>query len=231
LPHADVAQTAICQVVSDACRHAGWNPFDLPHRRAGVYIGHTTGGRLSGELTYATCAAEAAQYLRELEVFRQSAGQRAGEILNEIVQRLRDTRPRRTDLGHPMLLSSVGAGIVADAFGLDGPAMVVDSACSSSLQALALAARDLWAGQIDMAVVGGASYLGFEALVLFSNAQSVTAGESCPFDAAADGFVAALAGRLLVERWTARRPARSYLGSDPRIGVASDGRGKACGLR
>ena len=87
-PIADVSQIAICQVVADACRHAGWNPFEIPHRNAGVYVGHTTGGKLGGELTYATCVAESAEYLRELAVFRQ-LGEKTGAVLKEIVRRLR----------------------------------------------------------------------------------------------------------------------------------------------
>ena len=128
-----------------------------------------------------------------------------------------------------MLMASLGAAIIADAFDLDGPMMAVDSACSSSLQALALAARDLWLDQVDLAIVGGASYLGVDALVLFSNAQSATAGKSCPFDADADGFVAsegqvALLIKTVGSALADGDPIQAVIRG---IGVSSDGRGKS----
>ncbi len=69
--------------------------------------------------------------------------------------------------------------------------MTVDAACASSLVSLALAASALQAGQIDMAIVGGASYNKCDSLILFSQAQSCSASGTRPFDASADGLVSA----------------------------------------
>ena len=85
----------------------------------------------------------------------------------------------------------LGAELIARAYGLDGPCIVVDAACASSLQALSIGARALQLGEIDMAVVGGASYCKSDSLVLFSQAYSVSASKSCPFDKNATGLVTA----------------------------------------
>ena len=69
----------------------------------------------------------------------------------------------------------------------DVPYLVVDAACASSLQALAIGARSLLAGGVDQAIVGGASYCKSDSLVLFSAAQSVSNNGSFPFGPEADG--------------------------------------------
>ena len=74
---------------------------------------------------------------------------------------------------------------------MNGPHLVVDAACASSLVALAIGAMALDQGEIDMAVVGGASYLTCHGLVLFSQAQSCSNTISRPFDDRADGLVSA----------------------------------------
>ncbi|MBN1590426.1 MAG: polyketide synthase, partial [Pirellulales bacterium] len=189
LSSAEVGHREVCQVAAEACRHAGMNPFDLPLRNVGVYVGHNLGGPVAGEIIYATLVEQTAQYLREVEEFRQAVAGREDAVVEETVRRVRDALPRRGPTGVPEAFSHIAAAIISEAFGLTGPSMILDAACSSALQGLAMASRALRLGQIDMAVVGGASYYHVDSQMLFSKAQSASATGSCPFDEQADGLV------------------------------------------
>ena len=72
------------------------------------------------------------------------------------------------------------AGTISRAFGLTGPYLAINSACASSLQAMLVAGRALQQGRIDMAIVGGASDMKSDSLVLFANAQAMSATGSRP---------------------------------------------------
>jgi len=83
------------------------------------------------------------------------------------------------------------SGRVAFALGLEGPAVAVDTACSSALVAVHQACQALHSGDCDMALAGGVN-------VLLSPVTSVAAsrarmlspvGRCKTFDASADGYV------------------------------------------
>ncbi|MDQ2836458.1 MAG: type I polyketide synthase [Actinomycetota bacterium] len=86
---------------------------------------------------------------------------------------------------------SVGAGRVSYLLGLHGPAMAVDTACSSGLLSLHLACQSLRTGESNLALAGAAMLqLGPEVGVLFSQWSMLSPNGRCAaFDAAADGFV------------------------------------------
>ena len=67
----DNAHLLMCQTAATACRHAGLDPFQLPLRNTGVFIGHAQGSDLAGEYTLGTSIEEAAQFLREVPGFQE----------------------------------------------------------------------------------------------------------------------------------------------------------------
>ena len=224
----DNAHLLMCEVAAAACRHAGLDPFSLPLRNTGVYIGHAQGSDLAGEMAYGTCVEEAAQFLREAPDFQQLNAEQQEAILRELVEAIRAKTPQRRP-DSPDLAINMVAGTISKAFGLNGPFMAVNSACASSLQTIQLAARALQLGRIEMAIVGGASDCKAGSLVLFSHAQSMSETGSRPFDAGADGLVcsegyAALVLKTLPRALADGDPIQAII---PGLGSSSDGRGKS----
>ncbi|MFE5160888.1 amino acid adenylation domain-containing protein [Streptomyces sp. NPDC056697] len=97
-------------------------------------------------------------------------------------------------------LPNLVAARVAQSLDLTGPALAVDTACSSALVALHLARRGLQSGECDLAVVGGVNL----ALAPTGHRLLEQAGVLSPtgrchaFSAAADGFVPGEGGAAIV---------------------------------
>ncbi|MCG7596928.1 type I polyketide synthase [Mycobacterium sp. PSTR-4-N] len=83
------------------------------------------------------------------------------------------------------------SGRVAFALGLEGPAVAVDTACSSALVAVHQACQALHSGDCDLAVAGGVNVLlSPVTTVAASRARMLSpAGRCKTFDASADGYV------------------------------------------
>ncbi|TBL26660.1 non-ribosomal peptide synthetase, partial [Verrucosispora sp. SN26_14.1] len=97
-------------------------------------------------------------------------------------------------------LRNLVAARLSQTLDLVGPAIAVDTACSSALVALHLAARSLATGECDIAVVGGVNLnLTETAYRLLDAAEALSPTGRCrAFDADADGFVPGEGGAALV---------------------------------
>ncbi|WP_432152355.1 amino acid adenylation domain-containing protein [Streptomyces sp. bgisy029] len=97
-------------------------------------------------------------------------------------------------------LPNLIAARVAQCLDLDGPALAVDTACSSGLVALHLARRSLLDGECDLAVVGGVNlHLTSTGHRLLEEAQALSpTGRSRAFSSDADGFVPGEGGAAVV---------------------------------
>ncbi|MEV4410633.1 beta-ketoacyl synthase N-terminal-like domain-containing protein [Catellatospora sp. NPDC049609] len=100
---------------------------------------------------------------------------------------------------------SFAAGRIGYVFGLHGPSMMVNAACSSSLIAVHLACQALRAGECDTALAGGVNLLlAPELSVFMSKVRALSPSGSCrPFDTTADGVVRGEGAAMVVLKRTA----------------------------
>src|SRR5215467_13569418 len=86
---------------------------------------------------------------------------------------------------------SIAVGRLSYVLGLQGPAMQVDTSCSSSLLAVHLACQSLRSGECDLGLAGGVNLmLTPAATIAFSKLKALAPDGRCKtFDIAADGFV------------------------------------------
>ena len=87
--------------------------------------------------------------------------------------------------------SSVAVGRIAFTLGLAGPAVPFDLACASSLVAVHHAVAALEAGEVDMALAGGANAVLSPSITTFLAEAGMlsTSGQCRAFDAGADGYI------------------------------------------
>ncbi len=225
----DPAHLVACEVVHDALADAGYDPHAMPRVRSGVYFGHTGGSSMGGDVVYSVYVEHAARLLREVTSLECLSEEEIDAIAASITEETRRRRDHRASSPKLDCSPDLLARLIGEAYRLDGPCVVVDAACASSLQALALGARALRLGDADMVVVGGASCFKTDSLVLFSAAQSVSPGRSCPLDDEASGLVTAEGHVALVLKSLPRALAdgdrvRCLIRG---IGISSDGRGKS----
>ncbi|MFC7764257.1 type I polyketide synthase [Catellatospora bangladeshensis] len=99
---------------------------------------------------------------------------------------------------------SFAAGRIGYVFGLHGPSMMVNAACSSSLIAVHLACQALRAGECDTALAGGVNLLlAPELSVFMSKVRALSPSGTCrPFDVTADGVVRGEGAAMVVLKRT-----------------------------
>lgn len=183
----DPQQRLCLEAALQAVQATGRTPEELP-RRTGVYVGLT-----ATEYRTLSTARVVAQLMAQ-GVLGEAPGDPA--VLAAAAERVVQTRP----FSATGLLANMSAATISQQFGLTGPAFSVDAACSSALIALHSAIGALRAGEIDVALAGGA-YLCLtpEHHIAFSRIGAMSKQGRClPFDARADGFVQGEGGAIVM---------------------------------
>ena len=234
----DPCHQQFASVAASAWRRAGIPKTSGLERVCGLYVGHSGGTKLGGPLAMSTMAAAAAEEIAKVpgcpagdgdEIDGAESGAALRALHDDLIRRVRATRPRRrTDDGTHFNAYSAAA-LAARVLGLQGIREVIDAACASSLVALKHAATAISAGRIDAAIVGGATYNNVDNLILFSQSQACSDQHSCPFDEAASGLISSegYVAVVITRRAIARKLGLSVSGRIDNIGIASDGRGKS----
>ncbi len=139
----------------------------------------------------------------------------AGILETEIAYRQRDAATGAL----PAAMSYAGAhcpfsvtDFVRQYLGIDGVALTISTACSSSAKVFAAAARQMALGVIDAAVVGGVDSLCLTTLYGFASLQLTSSAPARPYDAARDGIsIGEAAAFALLERADAQAGGGVYL--------------------
>lgn len=223
---------------------SGLRPCDFPQADLATWIGRVDGLealRLTGALAGFDCRnnrladlalrqdgfeaaitdARARYGAHRIGVFMGTSS--AGILETEDAYRARDAQsgalPASFNFNGAHSMYSLAAFVQAR-LGLNGPAMVVSTACSSSAKAFGNAVRMIEAGFCDAALVGGVDTLCLTTLYGFNSLGLVSSRPCRPFDAARDGIsIGEGAGFVLVE------PLRAANAPAPRlegVGESSD---------
>lgn len=139
----------------------------------------------------------------------------AGILQTELAYRRRDTDtgalPDDFDYGGSHNAFSLAA-FAREFLGLEGMAMAISTACSSSAKVFAAAARQIALGTIDAAVVGGVDTLCLTTLYGFASLQLTSAQPCRPYDPSRDGLsIGEGAGFALLERAAGAAPGEVML--------------------
>ncbi|QDU81274.1 Phthiocerol synthesis polyketide synthase type I PpsC [Polystyrenella longa] len=227
----DKAHQTMCEIAAQACIDAGYDPLNLPHSRTAVYIGNSSGGSdLIYELMMTDYAAAAAGFLENIPDFNNLPVENQAYIQERLIESIRREHTRRQDSPVRDTTAGVAATMISSLFNLTGPTAVCDAACASATIGLELAAQALFHNRAEMAIVGGCSFRKWYEMVVIAQAATLsTQGVSCPFDASADGLVAADAYAAVIVKTLDRALAEGdeIKAVIRNTALSSDGRGKS----
>ncbi len=138
----------------------------------------------------------------------------AGILETELAYRERDSETGALPAGFNYRTTQNSFSLAAFArayFGLEGPAVAICTACSSSAKVFAAAARQIASGMIDAALVGGVDSLCLTTLYGFSSLELTSSRPCRPYDADRDGISVAEGAAFALLEPASSSPAGSVL--------------------
>ncbi|MET9689930.1 SDR family NAD(P)-dependent oxidoreductase [Streptomyces sp. NPDC006514] len=145
--------------------------WDFCRATTGVFTGHTGPTRAMTEYTVRVAADDL------LAVAEAAYGRQGGESMRAYLDRVRERLPAANDASMPGQLSNMISCQVANRHRLHGMALALDAGRSSTQAALHTAGRYLASGELDMALVVGASgHSGLLAEALTETSASLAEG-------------------------------------------------------
>lgn len=175
------------QVSHDALVDAGYGPGQTDHTRTGVILGHSVHAHRANAngVQQAWFHSQMRHYLQALFPGVDPARVHAA------TEMMQSKMPAITPEAVPGLVPNVMTGRICNRLDLMGPNYIIDAACSSSLIAVELAARELRDGHADIMLAGGVNTT--TSPLVYSVFCSVDAlspsGNIRPFSTGANGTV------------------------------------------
>ena len=206
------------QVLAEAS-HAGFR--DVDRERTSVILGVAAGTELIGDM--------ASRLNRPIWIKAMQEAGIAGDEANRIADNIAGHYTEWTESTFPGLLGNVVAGRIANRLDLNGTNFTADAACASSFAALKYAMQELWMGESDLVLTGGADALNTIFMYMcFSKTPAMSPTGDCrPFSADADGtLMGEGCGILALRRLEdAERDGNPIYGVIRGVGGSSDGSG------
>jgi len=94
----DPCHLILCEAAAAACCDAGWDTRNLPLRKGAVFVGHSGGSTLGGEIAYRSLVNEYVELLSSIPGILNSV-EDLEELESALLERLQAGRPQRDENG------------------------------------------------------------------------------------------------------------------------------------
>ena len=220
----DVTQLLALMVAKKALQDMAGGDFSHVERsNMSVILGCTSAQKLLGHMTSRLQKPVWIKAMREFGL--------PEDEVQDIAKRIADHYVPWQESTFPGLLGNVVAGRIANRLDLGGTNCVTDAACASTFSAISMAVNELYLGDSDTVLVGGADTMNDIFMhMCFSKTPALSmSGDVRPFSDKADGTllgegVAIFALRRLLD---AERDGNSIYAVLKGVGTSSDGRAKS----
>ncbi len=194
---------------------------DLDKARTSVVLGVAAGTELIGDM--------ASRLNRPIWIKAMTEGGVQPEVADRIADNISAHFTDWRESTFPGLLGNVVSGRIANRLDLNGTNFTADAACASSLAAVKFGMHELWLGDADLVLTGGADALNNIFMYMcFSKTPAMSASGVCrPFSHDADGtLMGEGCGLVALRRLSdAERDGNTIYGVIRGIGSSSDGNG------